>query len=167
MWDWRAKRGRWSRASWHTIPTGRYKLVSSREDASGIPYQGARFPDFPPSKLGGNPEAGATPLRGHDKHRERERERVSKLVLSSWRRVHIRVQSYWSSTMRLLPSSSPTLESIKFIRDYAGPVTRWKINVLVPTELSTLRELVFPRLFCEIHFFDSEINKYNFRETRR
>lgn len=74
MWDWRAKRGHWSRASWHTIPTGRYKLVSSREDASGIPYQGARFPDFPPSKLGGNPEAGATPLRGHDKHRERERE---------------------------------------------------------------------------------------------
>lgn len=75
--------------------------------------------------------AGATPLRGHDKHREREREfrnscsRHGDECTFECNRIRV---------PRCKFSSSRPLESIKFIRDYAEPVTRWKINVLASTK---------------------------------
>lgn len=108
--------------------------------------------------------AGATPLRGHDKHREREREGEFRNSCSrhgdecTFECNRIRVP-------RCKFSSSRPLESIKFIRDYAEPVTRWKINVLAQVSPPNFR--LSPPPFCQIHFFDSESRyKYNFREIR-
>lgn len=80
-----------------------------------------------------------TPLRGHDKRPEFRNSSRSR------RRVHIRKQSYWRSSMCLLLPTD----------DYAGPATRWKINVLDKFLLTfNSPRCFFPILQCIISFLN-------------
>lgn len=124
---------------------------SRAEDASGagIPYQGARFPDLLPPPLGPLPSqerilTGATPLRGHDKHRERKREsfETRALVMATSAHSSAIVLEFLDATPPP-PPSTPRIDKIH--SRLCGTGHQMENQRTWTNQVSTLRELVSPR----------------------